>query len=102
MHLCLLATIPSVRMNDDLQCLQEAGIPLMIHAGYPSDANGRDDATMGENIAVCAFLIAAQEYSYVAVGQGWSGPTCCPADSKCCTSNPYYSQCLPLQPTPSC
>ena len=54
--------------------LQEAGIPLMIHAGYPSDANGRDDATMGENIAVCAFLIAAQEYSYVAVGQGWSGP----------------------------
>ena len=48
-------------------CLQEAGIPLMIHAGYPSDANGRDDATMGEHIAVCAFLIAAQEYSYVAV-----------------------------------
>ena len=37
--------------------LQEAGIPLMIHAGYPSDANGREDTTMGENIAVCAFLI---------------------------------------------
>ena len=60
-------------------CLQEAGIPLMIHAGYPSDANGRDDATMGENIAVCAFLIAAQEYSYVAVGQGWNGPSSFPA-----------------------
>ena len=29
--------------------LQEAGIPLMIHAGYPSDANGRDDATMRRN-----------------------------------------------------
>ena len=50
------------------------GIPLMIHAGYPSDANGRNDTTGGANIGVCAFLIAAQKYSYVAVGKGWNGP----------------------------
>ena len=39
--------------------LQEAGIPLMIHAGYPSDANGRDDATMGESPTAAASASAA-------------------------------------------
>ena len=48
----------------------ELGIPLMVHTELVNNSAGP--------VQPGAFLIAAQQWSYVAVGNGWNGPTSFP------------------------
>eukprot|EP00937_MAST-01D_sp_MAST-1D-sp2_P005481 g5481.t1 len=58
------------------------GVPLMVHI-EPSGASGADSAggatgVTANRVQLAAFLIAAQRWSYVAVGNGWDGPSSFP------------------------
>lgn len=62
---CCLDQLLSIKEHAEL------GVPLMIHTDQGPDGQAID-------VQIAAFLVAAQKWSYVAVGNGWNGPSSFP------------------------